>query len=100
MYYIDKFWTGGYVTNKEIIEKINQWQSAGFVPDVTCPRSSWILDHGGLVPEEKDGKVILVCKECAWIQEYIPKEILGTCLEERRREVEKAREEIIRAAKK
>lgn len=62
------------MTNKEIIVKVNQWQNAGFVHPLTCGNDS---QHQNLVPKEKDGKVILICLDCAYTQKWIPPVVLS-----------------------
>ena len=57
------------LTNAEIIERVNNWQNAGFMHPLTC---RWSSNHGNLIPIEKDGKVILKCPSCKKEQLYIP----------------------------
>lgn len=66
------------MTNQEKIDKINEWQNAGFVHELTCGNDS---NHGLLVAEEIDGKVFLTCTDCDFIQEHIPKIVFEADLE-------------------
>ena len=63
--------------NEDIIRIVNKWQGAGFVHELTCGNDS---RHEALVPEERNGKVILICPTCDYTQEYIPDSVL--CSEE------------------
>ncbi|MDP3954591.1 MAG: hypothetical protein Q8Q06_04210 [bacterium] len=60
--------------NKRTIEKINEWQNAGFVHPLTCGKDS---THQNLIPREKNGRVILCCPDCDYVQERIPPEVLS-----------------------
>lgn len=66
------------MTNQEIINKVNEWQNAGFVHPLTCGNSSL---HRDLVPEERECKVILVCLDCDYVQDWIPNHVLGNYIE-------------------
>ena len=57
------------MNNKEIIDRINAYQHAGFVHELTCSVDS---SHGALIPVEKNGKVVLKCETCDHIHNYIP----------------------------
>ena len=69
------FSQGGDMTNEEKIQKIEEWQSAGFVHELTCGISS---SHGALVPKDVHGTVTLVCPNnfCEYNQTRIPDYIL------------------------
>jgi len=66
------------MTNQQIIDKINQWQNAGFVHPLTCGNDS---QHQDLVPKEVDGRVVLSCSNCDYIQDWIPEEVLSNYVE-------------------
>lgn len=64
----------GKLTNEEIINRINAWQSAGFLHPLTCMESN----HGKLIPVIENGTVILKCPKgkCGWFQQKIPTSVL------------------------
>ena len=66
------------MTNQKIIEKVVQWQNAGFVHPLTCGNDS---QHQDLVAKELDGKVVLHCLDCDYVQDWIPEEVLGNYVE-------------------
>ena len=66
------------MTNEQIIDKVNQWQNAGFVHPLTCGNDS---QHQDLVPKEVDGKVVLSCLDCDYVQDWIPEEVLSNYVE-------------------
>ena len=66
------------MTNQEMIERINLWQSSGLVLPLSCQRNS---SHINLVAEERNAKVILVCQSCANIGDWIPDYLLTTYFE-------------------
>ncbi|MEK7121364.1 MAG: hypothetical protein AAB857_01510 [Patescibacteria group bacterium] len=66
------------MTNQQIIDKINQWQNSGFVHPLTCGNDS---QHQDLIPKELDGKVVLACSDCNYIQNWIPEEVLSNYVE-------------------
>jgi len=55
------------------ILKIEAWQNNDMVHPLTCGNDS---NHKKLIPIENDGKVILGCVDCNYIQSYIPKVVL------------------------
>ena len=57
------------MTNKEKIETIIAWQNSGRFHPFTCGNDS---GHKPLVPAEIDGKIVLVCEDCDYMQEDIP----------------------------
>lgn len=61
------------LTNQQIINKVNQWQNAGFVHPMNCRKNSL---HQSLIPEERDNKVVLVCRDCDYVQNWIPEGVL------------------------
>ena len=61
------------MTNQDIISAINKWQTSDFVHPLTCSTSS---SHKPLIPIELDGKVVLKCLDCGYIQENIPESVL------------------------
>lgn len=60
--------------NEEIIERIRRWQSSSLVHPLTCGNDS---NHTILQPKEIDEKVVLICEDCEYVQEYIPGVIIG-----------------------
>ncbi|MDP3770716.1 MAG: hypothetical protein Q8R16_00255 [bacterium] len=58
------------LSNAEKIARIRAFQESGF-HQLTCGNNS---DHDSLEPEERDGAVILVCREarCDYTQSFIP----------------------------
>jgi hypothetical protein len=60
-------------TNAEIIASVEKWQANGRVHPLTCARDKCGAD---LRPEEQEGKVVLVCPTCDYVQRWIP----GVCL--------------------
>ena len=66
------------MTNQQIIAKVNLWQNAGFVHPLTCGKNSL---HLNLVPEERDGKVVLVCPNCDYVQDWVPDHVLTNYVE-------------------
>ena len=69
---------GVIVTNQQIIEKVLQWQNAGFVHPLTCGNDS---RHQDLLAKELDGKVVLYCLHCNYVQDWIPEEVLSNYVE-------------------
>lgn len=61
------------MTNQQIIDKVNLWQNAGFVHPLTCGNNS---QHQNLAAKEINGKVILFCLDCDYIQNFIPECVL------------------------
>jgi len=61
------------MTNAQKIANIQAWQNAGYVHELTCGVDS---RHEALVPEERDGEVILVCPTCQKVQTFIPPVVL------------------------
>lgn len=61
------------LSNQQIIEKVNQWQNFEYGHPLTCGNES---RHKNLVPKEVNGKVILFCTECSYIQYHIPSIVL------------------------
>ena len=57
------------MNNQEKIQKILEWQNNPYIHELTCGNNS---THKPLIPKEIDGKVVLVCRDCDYIQEYIP----------------------------
>lgn len=69
------------MTNAEIIAKVAAWQAAGFVHELTCGTDS---RHASLVAKEVEGKVVLVCPTCPYVQHWIPEACLSGALEDQR----------------
>jgi hypothetical protein len=58
------------MTNEEKIKAITKFQNLGYVHPLTCGVGTG--GHADLVGKEKDGKVILVCLDCDYEQEWVP----------------------------
>lgn len=67
------------MTNAEIIDRVNRWQRAGHVHELTCGLDTC---RGTLRPLEEDGRVLLVCMapDCPYVQEHIPQAVLDADL--------------------
>ena len=61
------------MTIKEQIAKIKKYQCAGMFHPLTCGNDS---NHKVLEPIERDGRVILICKDCDYIQTWYPSCVL------------------------
>ncbi len=62
------------LSNQEIIERVKEWQRAGYVHPLTCGRNS---SHPILIPQLRFGnRVVLFCTECSYVQEHIPEAVL------------------------
>jgi len=59
------------VDNAEILKRIRQWQVNPYVNPITCALYG---DHGKMLPQKRDGQVILVCPDagCPYEQVNIP----------------------------
>lgn len=57
------------MTNKKIISQIRKYQKSGMAHPLTCGNNSL---HQILEPEEQNGKVVLVCLDCDYVQTSIP----------------------------
>ena|SRR3989344_2244656 len=64
----------GSLSNEEIINRINAYQSNLMFHPLTCGKNS---AHALLEPKEEDGKVILVCPTCGHKQKNWPTIVLG-----------------------
>lgn len=75
------------MTNDEIIKKVNEWQNAGFVHELTCGFSS---SHGALVPKDVLGTVHLHCPNflCDYVQKNIPAAVLEADIPAQKAELE------------
>ena len=51
------------------IDMINKYQKDGKLHPLTCGNDS---RHKVLKAVERDGKIILVCEDCDYVQTYIP----------------------------
>jgi hypothetical protein len=66
----------GAMTNAEMIANIGRWQGGALlVHPLTCGVDS---HHRTLVPREKDGRVVLACLDCDYLQADIPAVVLGS----------------------
>lgn len=66
------------MTNEEKISAVTRWQTAGYVHPLTCGVNS---GHENLRAVERDGRVILECPTCGYVQEDIPAVVLHATLE-------------------
>jgi hypothetical protein len=57
------------LSNEEKVELINEYQNLGCVHPLTCGKDS---THADLIPQIRDGRVVLVCKNCSYVQEGAP----------------------------
>lgn len=55
--------------NQTIIDAIARYQQLGYVHPLTCGNNSM---HTELIGKEVDGKVVLVCPDCDYIQKWVP----------------------------
>jgi hypothetical protein len=58
------------VTNQQLLEAIRKYQSCPFVHELTCGNDS--QNHESLKGIEVKGKVILICPDCDYVQNWIP----------------------------
>lgn len=58
-----------FLTNERKIANVQRWQAASWMHPLTCGNDS---GHANLEPVERDGKVVLICKDCPYVQEWIP----------------------------
>jgi len=57
------------MTNQEVLDSVKAYQERGDFHPLTCGNDS---NHLLLVAKEIDGKVVLVCPECDYVQNWIP----------------------------
>jgi hypothetical protein len=57
------------MNNQEKLEAIKEWQSDDMIHPLTCGNNS---NHRNLIGEEIDGKIILKCLDCNYIQNWVP----------------------------
>lgn len=57
------------MTNAEIIEAVRNYQAFPLVHPLTCGNDSM---HEVLEPVEREGKVVLECRNCDYRQEHVP----------------------------
>ena len=57
------------MTNQDLIDAVKAHQSNKYVHPLTCGVDS---RHEILVAEEREGKVVLTCPTCGWVQGYMP----------------------------
>ncbi len=62
------------MTNEKLIKNIENHQANSHVHPLTCGVDS---RHEVLVPKEVNGKVVLVCPTCGYLQDNIPACIYG-----------------------
>ena len=58
------------LSNKELIKRIEAHQANPTVHHLTCRNNS--QKHRNLVPKEIEGRVILGCLDCDYIQTHVP----------------------------
>lgn len=65
------------LSNEEIFNRVQNWQNAGFVHELTCGKDS---THRKLVPAIKvnpEGSVVVLkCDDCDYVQNHIPETVL------------------------
>jgi len=61
------------MTNEKIIAAVNAWQKDDTFHPLTCI----ISRHRNLVPVEEDGKVLLICPDCDYVQNWVPDCVLS-----------------------
>ena len=71
------------LTNQEIIQRVNAWQSNPRIHPLTCKNNS---NHALLEPKEEDGKVVLECPTCGYVQNWIPDVILRAYVSPQKRD--------------
>ena len=54
------------MTNQEMAQLLNQFQVDGRFHPLTCSN-----DNKTLIAKEQDGKVVLACPKCGWVQDKI-----------------------------
>ncbi len=59
----------------DIVRKILNWQTNPHAPRLRCRKDQ---GHHELVPVERQGRVVLVCTDCDYVQRWVPGEVLGT----------------------
>jgi hypothetical protein len=52
-----------------LIDDLKAWQESPFTHKLTCGNNG---NHEPLVPEQGEGQVILVCRDCDYVQTHIP----------------------------
>lgn len=58
---------------KKIFDAVNFWQQDPSIHPLTCGNNS---NHEPLIPSIKNDKCILICKDCDYTQDCIPKIVL------------------------
>ena len=80
------------ITIKEKIKAITKWQNCNCVHPLTCRNNG--CNHVPLKPIEKEGKVMLVCRDCDYEQEYLPEYVLKADINKIERNTNKILEEL------
>ena len=62
------------MTNEEIIQKVNEWQEDDMIHEMVCGKEG--SKHRPLYPVEEDGRIILKCFDCDYVQHKIPECVL------------------------
>ena len=57
------------MTNAEIIANVQRWQATPYVHPLTCGGEHC---RGDLEAVEQEGKVVLRCPSCGYVQRWIP----------------------------
>lgn len=63
------------LSNKSIVDKVNQWQEFKYIKPLTCRNCD-----EKVYPKESHSKVILICPKCGAVQDYVPRVVLETNL--------------------
>ncbi|RKZ96616.1 MAG: hypothetical protein DRQ40_00460 [Gammaproteobacteria bacterium] len=64
--------------NKNILEKVKQWQSFPYVKPMVCRNEK--CEECKLKPKETRTRIMLQCPKCKKVQTYVPNIILKTKL--------------------
>jgi hypothetical protein len=58
-----------HITNSDLLQNIRKYQRSPLVHHLVCGDNK---EHGILFGEERDGRVVLFCRECDYVLEDIP----------------------------
>lgn len=62
------------LTNAEIIERVAEWQGFGYVHPLTCGMGRCRMALEG---REREGRAVLECPVCGFVQEWIPPVVIS-----------------------
>jgi hypothetical protein len=65
-----------------ILKAVEDWQANELHP-LTCGHDS---DHKILKPIKQDGKVILICPDCTYTQDWVPRMVVQALIDKEREE--------------